>query len=53
VLFEEGQPGERLFFLVKGDIDIFHHVGRDGEVLVDTVSVKLLGAHTDRTYAHR
>jgi CRP/FNR family transcriptional regulator, cyclic AMP receptor protein len=38
VLFEEGQPGKRLFFLVKGDMDILHNIGRDGEVLVDTVS---------------
>ncbi len=38
VLFAEGQPGERFFFLVKGDIDILHNIGREGEVLVDTVS---------------
>ena len=38
VLFEEGRPGERLFLLVKGDIEVLYNIGEAGEVRVDTVS---------------
>jgi CRP-like cAMP-binding protein len=37
-LFEEGQPGKRLFFLVKGDVEVFYNIGEAGRVHVDTVS---------------
>jgi len=38
VLFEEGQPGKRLFFLIKGDVEVFYNIGEAGRVRVDTVS---------------
>jgi len=37
VLFEEGKPGERLFFLVKGDVEVLYNIGEAGQVRVDTV----------------
>lgn len=37
-LFEEGKPGERLFFLVKGDVEVLYNIGETGRVHVDTVS---------------
>jgi CRP/FNR family cyclic AMP-dependent transcriptional regulator len=38
ILFEEGKPGERLFFLVKGDVEVFYRIGEAGQVHVDTIS---------------
>jgi CRP-like cAMP-binding protein len=38
VLFEEGKPGERLYFLVKGGVDVFYNLGDAGRVRVDNVS---------------
>jgi CRP-like cAMP-binding protein len=38
VLFQEGKPGERLFFLVKGDVEVLYHIGEVGQIHVDTVS---------------
>ena len=38
VLFEEGKPGESLFFLVKGNVEVMYNIGEDGQVRVDTVS---------------
>ena len=38
VLFEEGSPGERLFFLVKGDVEVLFNIGEAGQAQVDTVS---------------
>lgn len=38
VLFEEGKPGERLFFLVKGDVEVLYKIGEAGQVRVDKVS---------------
>ena len=38
VLFKEGKPGERLFFLVKGDVEVLYHIGEVGQIHVDTVS---------------
>ncbi|MBN2549014.1 MAG: cyclic nucleotide-binding domain-containing protein [Anaerolineales bacterium] len=37
VLFKEGKPGERLFFLVKGEVEVFYEIGEAGQVRVDTV----------------
>jgi CRP/FNR family transcriptional regulator, cyclic AMP receptor protein len=37
-LFEEGKPGERLFFLVKGDVEVLYQIGEAGQVHVDTLS---------------
>ena len=37
-LFEEGEPGEYLFFLVKGDVEVFYRIGEAGQVHVDTIS---------------
>jgi CRP-like cAMP-binding protein len=30
LLFEEGKPGERLFFLVKGDVEVLYENGGRG-----------------------
>jgi CRP/FNR family cyclic AMP-dependent transcriptional regulator len=38
ILFEEGKPGEHLFFLVKGDVEVFYKIGEAGQVHVDTIS---------------
>ena len=38
VLFEEGKPGKRLFFLVKGSVEVMYQIGETGQVKVDTVS---------------
>ena len=38
VLFQEGKPGKRLFFLVKGDVEVLYEIGELGQVHVDTVS---------------
>ena len=38
ILFEEGKPGERLFFLVKGEVEILYQIGETGPVKVDTVT---------------
>ncbi len=38
ILFEEGKPGEHLFFLVKGDVEVFYNIGEAGRVRVDTAS---------------
>jgi CRP/FNR family transcriptional regulator, cyclic AMP receptor protein len=37
-LFEEGKPGEHLYFLVKGDIEVLYNIGEAGQVHADTVS---------------
>lgn len=37
VLFEEGKPGDRLFFLMKGSVEVFYQIGEAGGVQVDTV----------------
>ncbi|MEJ2709719.1 MAG: cyclic nucleotide-binding domain-containing protein [Anaerolineales bacterium] len=38
ILFEEGKPGLRLFFLVRGDVEVFHNFGEADQVPVDRVS---------------
>ncbi len=38
VLFEENQPGDYLFFLLKGDVEVLYNIGEAGQVHVDTVS---------------
>jgi CRP/FNR family cyclic AMP-dependent transcriptional regulator len=38
ILFKEGDSGERVFFLVKGDVEVLHATGDDGQTRVDTVS---------------
>ena len=38
ILFEEGEPREHLFFLVKGDVEVFYRIGEAGQVHVDTIS---------------
>jgi CRP/FNR family transcriptional regulator len=37
-LFEEGQPGNRLFFLVKGKVEVLYNIGEDGQTHVDTLT---------------
>lgn len=37
-LFMEGQPGERVFFLVNGDVEVFYSIGEESRVRVDTVN---------------
>lgn len=36
-LFEEGQPGELLYFLVNGNVEVFYRIGEEGRAHVDTV----------------
>jgi CRP/FNR family transcriptional regulator, cyclic AMP receptor protein len=38
ILFEEGKPGEHLFLLVKGDVEVLYSIGEADQVHVDTVS---------------
>lgn len=38
VLFEEGQPGKHIFFLVKGDVEVLFNIGEAGQVCVDRIS---------------
>jgi CRP-like cAMP-binding protein len=38
VLFQEGKPGKRLFFLVKGDVEVLYEIGEAGQAHVDTLS---------------
>jgi CRP-like cAMP-binding protein len=38
ILFQEGKPGEHLFFLVKGDVEVLYRIGEAGQVHVDTIS---------------
>lgn len=38
VLMEEGQPGDRILYLLEGDVEVFYALGEAGKVLVDTVS---------------
>lgn len=38
ILFEEGQPAERLFFIDSGDIEVSYNIGESGPVCVDVVS---------------
>ena len=38
VLFNEGEAGKCLFFLVKGEVEILYNIGEEGMVRVDTVS---------------
>lgn len=38
VLFEEGQPAERLFFIDSGDVEVSYNIGESGPVCVDVVS---------------
>lgn len=37
-LFNEGDPGKYLYFLVKGEVEVLYNIGEDGLVLVDTIS---------------
>jgi CRP/FNR family transcriptional regulator, cyclic AMP receptor protein len=37
-LFEEDKPGDRLFFLVKGRVEVFYNIGEFGPTRVDQVS---------------
>ena len=38
VLFQEGKPGKRLFFMVKGDVEVLYEIGEAGQAHVDTLS---------------
>jgi len=40
VLFREGEPGQNLYFLVKGKIEVLYNIGEAGQVHVDTVSAE-------------
>lgn len=37
-LMEEGKPGDRLFFLIRGKVEVFYNIGEAGQVRVDAVS---------------
>lgn len=36
-LFEEGKPGDYLYLLTQGEIDVFYNIGEGGPVQVDQV----------------
>ena len=36
-LFEEGKTGDRLFFLIKGEVEVLYNLGETGQVHVDNV----------------
>lgn len=38
VLFEEGGPGDHLYLLSKGEVEIFYHIGEANLVKVDLLS---------------
>lgn len=38
ILFDEGLPGDRIFFLKKGEVEVIFNIGESGQVVVDTVS---------------
>ena len=40
VLCEEGEPGQNLYFLVKGNIEVLYNIGEAGQVHVDTISAE-------------
>lgn len=35
ILFEEDKPGDRLFILVEGNVEVLYNIGESGEVCVD------------------
>jgi CRP/FNR family cyclic AMP-dependent transcriptional regulator len=37
-LFNEGEPGKYLYFLINGDIEVLYNIGEDGQVQVNTIS---------------
>jgi len=45
-LMEEGKPGDRLFFLIHGKVEVFYNIGEAGQVRVDAVSGdEVVGCH--------
>ena len=40
VLFREGEPGQNLYFMVKGKIEVLYNIGEAEQVYVDTISDK-------------
>lgn len=38
VLFEEGEAGDRLYFLVKGEVEVSYRIGEEGPTRVDSVT---------------
>jgi CRP-like cAMP-binding protein len=38
VIFEEGEVGDRLYFLVKGEVEVSYKIGEEGLAKVDTVA---------------
>lgn len=38
LLFEEGQKGDRLYFLVKGEVAVSYRIGEEGPVRVDRIA---------------
>jgi CRP-like cAMP-binding protein len=39
-LFGEGTPGDYLYFLTSGSVDLFYHLGEGGPVKVDRVTAE-------------
>ncbi len=37
-LFKDGSPGDRLYFLLKGQVEVFYEIGEAGQVRVDVVT---------------
>lgn len=47
VLFEEGKPGEQLFLLTSGQVEILYRIGEDNPTHVDLISgEEILGCCT-------
>jgi CRP-like cAMP-binding protein len=47
VLFEEGKPGEHLFLLAKGQVEILYEIGENSPARVDLISgEEILGCCT-------
>lgn len=38
ILFKEGETGKNLFFLARGEVEVYFRIGEDERVRVDTVS---------------
>jgi CRP-like cAMP-binding protein len=36
VLFEEGKPAEKVYLLVKGEVEVLYNIGEEGPARVDT-----------------
>ena len=40
ILFKEGKPGDYLYLLTKGEIEVFYNIGEGGPALVDQIDTE-------------